>query len=302
MWITSVTLNNGDPVDLENALASLTINHGRADAFSGPNASTAQLSIRGMKRAGTFLFRVGVPLEVRAGDPGDDFARFTGTLTDAALDDDVLTVIAAGAALDARPLLDRRRRLAGRGMVVARHPRLYRGRPPGLADSPRRPSFDPTLVARVATDTPLEPMTLLDFLNATSISTSAPPSSTRRTAACSSRLSARATCSAPILPALDLDPADVLYSPTWSQTNELENVHDRHLCRRLLGHAPRRNLDRALWRVSRSRPTRISSFRPTRTRDAAQRLARLAYPRWWMPAAPLIAPYRLAVGQGLNLS
>ena len=96
MWITAVNLD-GEPVDLDDALASLVIRHGRSDAFSDPTSSSAQLSIRGMTRADTLPFRVGVPLEVRAGDDvDDDFARFTGLLTDAALVDDVLTVIATG--------------------------------------------------------------------------------------------------------------------------------------------------------------------------------------------------------------
>ena len=103
-----------------------SIRHGRADARRRPDrlhAATDRCSE--VDRGFSSGFRVGVPLVVDA----DGAPRFTGTVTDAALDDDELTRHRRRPARDPLPLLGRRRRLAGGGLESPRRARLRRGRP-----------------------------------------------------------------------------------------------------------------------------------------------------------------------------
>lgn len=95
LWPVSVTLD-GVAVPLADVLADVTIHHGRTDAFDSPAASTCQLVLDGVTFETTAGFRVGGDLVLSVANGGAPFPRFTGRVTDASLDDDRLTVIAAG--------------------------------------------------------------------------------------------------------------------------------------------------------------------------------------------------------------
>lgn len=91
MWVDRLTID-GRELELEDVLADVVVRHGRTGAYDAVNAATAQVTLLGLARSDTAGFHVGVPLSIAAGGA----PRFVGTVTDATLDDDELTVIAAG--------------------------------------------------------------------------------------------------------------------------------------------------------------------------------------------------------------
>ena len=91
MVITAVTLGAAT-VDLNKVLADVTIRHGRSDAMSTAEASSAQLTLLGVERSLTKEFDVGEALTISTAAG----RRFTGYITDAALDDNRLTVLGIG--------------------------------------------------------------------------------------------------------------------------------------------------------------------------------------------------------------
>ena len=96
LWPDTVVLD-GATIPLAGVLADLMIHHGRTDFADEPTATTCQLTLDGVTKSQVVAFEVGQSLVVTAKDgAGPSTPRFTGTITDARLEEDRLTVIAAG--------------------------------------------------------------------------------------------------------------------------------------------------------------------------------------------------------------
>lgn len=324
MWITGVLID-GEAIALGETLAQVVIRHGRGDAWDGPSASTIQLTILDVDGAFSAAFRVGVPIAVAA----DGVPRFTGTVTDAVLDDDSLTVIGAGPLstlsrlyIGAAPWPSEewsarvRRAFAEAGVTDL----LFL-----MADA----TFDPLLAARDAQETDL-----LSYLGQLADDVGAAIADTPDGRVLVQQLTARAAgggvtwetlpdtlawadvdpgCSweeaisedalglPPLLPELILDPDTVAYVPAWTQKLELENEST-------IGYGDSET-------VTVTEPTsvahygvfpgglgtQIESLADATTRGG-QRVDRRAYPRWQIPSAPLLDGFPLAIGQVVSIS
>jgi hypothetical protein len=95
--LTPVSLSiAGAAIDLDAVIADVTIRHGRVDVYESPSPSTLQLTIEQVPRSFTRAFRVGSPLVFTCTDGATVAPRFTGKVTDGAVDDDRLTAVAVG--------------------------------------------------------------------------------------------------------------------------------------------------------------------------------------------------------------
>ena len=96
LWPDTVKIN-AVTIPLADVLADVIIHHGRGDISDEPTAATCQLTLLGVDQALIGGFEVGQSLAVTAKDgAGPSLPRFTGRVTDARLDGDLLTVIGAG--------------------------------------------------------------------------------------------------------------------------------------------------------------------------------------------------------------
>jgi hypothetical protein len=271
------------------------------------------------------------PPTIAAPDPD---ARFTGLVTDAALDDDELTVIGAG------PLSTLSRYTIGAAPWPAErwHLRVLRAFEeagvPELVALEFESDWDPELAARGTVDEPPDPVTLLDYLTlladdlgaaivdtpdghvliqelsaraqtATLTWETTPPAIAWEDGACTWEEATSVGAldpSYPVRDALVVDPADVLYVPAWEQTLDLENETT-------LGYGDQLavTVDEpasiALYGPSAgSLSTQLAQLEDATTR-AQERVGRLAFPRWIITAAHLLRGYpELAIGQPVELS
>lgn len=325
MWITAVVLN-GVALELDDVIADAVIRQGHAAIDESGNASAAQLRLEGITRAYSRPFMVGVPLVITA----DGAPRFTGTVTDAELDDDVLTLIGAGVL----STLVRYTVGAVDWPAETWSVRVLRC----FAEAGLSPllvleydaAFDPLLVARLA-----DPVTLDQYLAELSDDVGAvifdtpdghvlvqQLSSRQPAATLVWRQVPRATtwadatgtwATATTLHAVDpsyppgvigeLDPADVLYVPPWVQALELENQTSVELG------------DQATV-VTATDPSSVAAFGPypgptistelslpaDGTTRAGQRVARRSTPRWSIPAVTILRGVELALGRQLIIS
>lgn len=333
MWITAVTVDGAD-VDLDDALAELVIRTGRGSIDDGPTASTIQLTLRDVTRAYTRAFTVGVPLEVRAGELGEpDAPRFAGTVSDAALDDDLLTLIGAGALSTLG-----RYRLGGAAWPAEKwSDRVVRAFDeagvPELLELQNDVDFDPLLLAREPDETDL-----YSYVSELAVDVMAAVTDTPTGHVLIQQITARAGAATPLSWAavppdvawseldaatswleatslhaldpsrfpdvgqvLDVDPDDVLFVPVWTQRLELENETT-------VGYGD--NLEATVTdaeSVDRFGPypggiqTKIAGLADATTR-ARQRVGRRAFPRWVIDSATLLAGHHLFTGELVRLS
>ena len=259
----------------------------------------------------------------------DDAPRFTGTITDASLDDDALTVIAAGplstlssswigdVSWPSEKWSDRvTRAFAEAGQSALLELQFDAG-------------FDPPLVARGDGVTPPTPVDLLSYLGQLADDVAAAvvdlpdgrvlvQQLTYRTESgvvswvsvpaavlwssvnpATSWDDADGLAAGP-LPVLVVDPADVAYVPVWEQALTVENVTTvgygdqqavtvtEQASRDLYGEYP--------GGVS----TQLANLVDATTR-ADERSRRLAYPRWVISSAAILAGLDVAVGQIVDL-
>lgn len=217
LWPDSVVLD-GVAVPLAGVLADLTIHHAREDISDEPTASTCQLTLAPVTKGQVVSFEVGQLLTVTARDGGAPSApRFTGKITDALLDVDRLTVIAAGEIA--------RLHMYEIGLAdwpaetwTARVQRAFTEA--GLAsrlELVADPGFDPMLAART-TDT-AGATTLGDYLAFLAAMIGAAVSDRP-----DGRILVQAIGGRTLTPAASLGPEDVLYAPSWSMELPRGNI------------------------------------------------------------------------------
>jgi hypothetical protein len=330
VWVSSVSIG-GVELELEDVLADVVIRHGRGSYDEPPTASTVQLRLRGVDRELSGPFTVGVPIVVSI-DEG--VPRFTGTVTDAALDDDELTVIGAG------PLSTLSRYTIGADPWPAErwHERVLRAFSeagvPELVALEFVSDWDPELAARGSAEAPPDPVTLLDYLTLLADDLGAAIVDTPDGHVLVQELSARAqtatltwettpptiswtdgACtwedatslgaldpSYPVRGALVVDPADVLYVPAWEQTLDVENETTVGYGDQLTVTVDEPASAALYGPLSGSLSTQLEHVADATTR-AQERVGRLAFPRWIITAAHLLRGYpELAIGQPVELS
>jgi hypothetical protein len=310
IWPTVLELD-GVPFPLAGVLADLTIRHGRAQVDDGPVASSMTITLEPVARELTAAFKVGRPIRLLVSDAplvgtflvgerlvGGTGPRFVGTVTDAELDDDRLALTAIGPlAAASRVALD----LTGWPVEPwsARCARVF-----AAAGVPARvepdPAYDPLLEVPVEQSTGT--LVLGTYLPSLAAAVGAAicdgPDGVIVCQALGSR-SSRASA------LIELDPARVAYVPAWHQTLEVTNDvtvqygNDQAV-------ASVRATDVASMNEYGPRATAIEQTRLSTQADALTRarvsLSRSAYPRWGMPAAPVLSPLFLAVGDRVQVS
>lgn len=297
LWPDTVVVD-GHPIPLAEVAAGLTIHHGRQGVFDDPTATTCQVTLYDVDRAFVQAFRVGVPLVVTARDGAAPARpRFTGTVTDARLDVDDLTAIAAG-----RLSTLARYPIGGSGVWPvetwsARVTRIFTEA--GLAaqlELQPDPDFNPQLAARdsaTAGET-----TLGDYL-----AFLAPMLGAAVTDRMNGKILVQALGARSLANLTPLAPADVAYAPAWEQVLPLANV----VTVRYTG-------DQSMS-VTVQDPTSIGFYgeRP-RTIDtsfvnaadatarANEALARGAFSHWNISETPILRGLELSLGAPLELS
>jgi len=298
-WIYSIRLD-GVELDLADVLADLTIRVGRDDVTGSPQPSSLALALHPVDRAFTRLFSCGTSIEVRAfGPDADPWALFTGVVSDAELDDDLLAIAAAGVLANAN-----RVELDISGWVAetwsARAARLLGSTRFGYVVEPD-PSFDPILEPPVNLDTGL-------MLFATYASSLADAVGAAIVDTPDGRLVAQAIGSRSTRPhsVHALDPAKVAFAPKWLQTLDVVNVievqygPDDAVVSTIV--SDQASIDRFDRRSTSIEATRIQDAGAAHQRGMVA-LSRNAFPAWGMRDALHLGPIPgLAVGDRVVLS
>ena len=295
LWPVAIELD-GELLQLEDVQADLVIHHGRIDVGDDPTSSSAQVTLSGVTKDFVKPFRVGVELVVRVADTDPPTPRFSGRVTDASLDVDVLTAIAVGrlSTLDAYTI----------GAVnwpaetwSARVTRCFTeaGLAAALELQPD-PAFNPLLVAR---DTTTAGTTrLADYL-----AFLAPMVGAAVTDKPDGGLLVQALGARRLEDALPLDPALIAYAPPWLQVLPGANIVTvRYTGDQSQSVTVREDSSVAIYG---ERPATIdTTFQNVAdaTYRANLRLVRSAFPHWNMPAAPALAGLELEVGLPVELS
>jgi hypothetical protein len=295
LWPSSVIVG-GSPVPLAGILADVTIHHGREDISDEPTATTCQLTLAPVDFAFVAGFEVGQSLVVQVADNGGSPApRFTGSITDATLDVDRLTVIAAGEVS--------RLRMYEIGLVdwpsetwTARVTRCFTEA--GLAgrlELVPDPTFDPMLAER--TFETAGATTLGDYLAFLAGMVGALVSDRP-----DGDIFVQAVGGRDLDAAVPLDPADVAYAPAWIAELPKGNI----VTVRYTGDQSESVTIQDDESISRygDRPETIDTAfvsSADANRRASQRLARGAYSHWNIPQAPILRGLNLDVGSPVLL-
>lgn len=295
LWPDAIELD-GEPLELGDVRAEVSIHHGRADVAAEPTAATCQLSLLGVDRAFVQAFRVGAELRVSAGAAGSSSPRFTGRITDATLDVDELTAIAVGPLAAARG--------ARVGLAAwpvepwsARVARLFAEA--GLADVlelQADPDFDPELAARDPATAGAT--TLGDYLAFVAPMIGA--------AVCDrpdGRILVQALGARTVDGAVALAPADVSYAPAWVMVLPGGNVATVRYTGDQSQSVTLR--DDASVELYGERPQTLDTTFvdvADATARARSRLDRGAYAQWNVLEAPIVRGLELEVGAPVVLS
>lgn len=284
LWPSTVELA-GVSIPLEDILAELVIHHGRGDISDEPTATTCQLALHGVDQSFVAAFDVGQSLVVTVSDGlSAPVPRFTGSVTDATLDGDRLTVIAAGLVSKLGDYVI--------GKVdwpaetwSARVTRCFAeaGLSSRLELHPD-PAFNPQLVGRTF-DTAGE-TTLGDYLPFLAGMVGALVSDRM-----DGRILVQAIGARTLAGAVELEPSNVAYAPTWQTDLPRGNI----LTVRYTGDQSEHvtATDSVSVGLYGPRPETIdTTFESSAdaTARANQRLGRAAYSRWTLPATELLTP------------
>jgi len=295
---TGLTIG-GTAIDLGTVLADVTIRHGRTGYWDAANASTIQLVLLGVAKP-SHSFDLGSALVLTCHDSvaGTDAPRFTGTLTDAKLDVDTLTLIGVGRMATLGNYLIG----AGAWPAEAWSARVTRAfTEAGLAayltlQPPAAGSPDPHLLARDGAS--LGTVALSDYLTelggiVDSAIADLPNGNILVQASTWRMLSGGAT----------LDPAEVGYAPEWEKWLPAANIVN------LTWGAGGASLvtvqDAGSVAQYGPRPMDVATTidnSADATAIANQILARSAWAQWTLPAAPLLVGMPYSIGQPLTIT
>jgi hypothetical protein len=294
--LTPVALTIGSTtIDLDQVIADVTIRHGRVDVYEAASPSTLQLTIEDVPRSFTRAFRVGSPLVFTCTDGVTVAPRFTGTVTDGAVDDSRLTAIAVGrlASLASHTI----------GGTVdypaeawsARVTRAFTeaGLSAYLQLVAPAAGADPSLAVRTVIDD--GPVGLDEYLSALADMVGAAVADTPDGKILVQPISSRTLAGSVVL-----DPDLVAYVPVWTQVLPLANV----VTVKYVGGEVTVQ-DAASVAFYGVRPVTIETTFTSPTAAAARandRLARSAYSHWNIPSAPYLVGARLGIGAPLTLS
>ena len=299
LWPDSIVLD-GQAIPLDSVLASVSIHHGRTEIFSEPAATTCQIAIRNVSRIFVQNVHVGAELAVTALEDGtgSPIPRFTGTITDANLDVDLLTIIAAGrlSTLAEYPI-----GLAGIWPVEPWSARVTRCfQEAGLdafLDLRPDPDFDPPLAARDSATA--GPTTLGDYLTFL-----APMIGAAVCDGLDGSILVQAIGSRHLTAPVAITPADVSFAPIWTQILPLANIVTvQYQGDQGASVTAQDEGSIALYDRER-RQTIATSFNAQA--DAQSRadvyLRRSAYAHWNILEGPMIRGLDLQVGEAVTLS
>lgn len=296
LWPYSVELADVT-VPLAGVLADVTIHHGRDDIAAEPTATTCQLTFRDVSSAFVGDFDVGQKLELYVRDgAGPIVPRFTGAITDARLDDDELTVIAAGrlATFHRYPVGDvdwPEETWSARVTRVFTEAGIA-----SLLELHVDPLFDPVLAARTAATA--GPTTLGDYL-----AFIAPTVGALVADRMNGGVLVQAIGSRSLADAVELDPADVAYVPAWTEELPLSNIVTvRYQADQGASVTVSDAASIALYgerAATIDTPIRDASAASYR---ASQALGRTAFPHWNMLAAPILRGLDLELGAPVVVS
>jgi hypothetical protein len=294
LWPSKLTVA-GAVIALDEVLAAVTIHHGRQGTMDQATPSTCQVELEPVPRAFVQAFTVGAPLalEVRDGAAAP-LPRFTGWITDAALDDDHLTVVAV--ALVSK--LGRYPIGAADWPVetwTARVTRCFAEA--GLSSSLELQAgpFNPTLAARTAATA--GPTTLADYLNFL-----APMVGAAVVDRPNGKVLVQASDARTLATLYRLDPAAIAFAPVWREELPAGN----RVTVRYTGDQSQSVIVSDATSVAfygeraATIDTNFSSVVDATTR-ANQRVARTAFAHWTILDASVLRGLDLAVGQALEL-
>ena len=296
LWPHTVELD-GASIPLEGVLADLTIRRGRMDVGDEPTADTCQLTLLDVDQALVAAFEVGQALTVTVSDDGGSSSspRFTGFVTDARLDVDSLTVIAAGA------LSKLRLYVVGEVSwpVESWSSRVTRAfTEAGLLaqlELEPDPLFNPQLAARDPVTA--GPTTLGDYLTFLAGMVGALVSDRPNGDIFVQAVGARVLDAA-----VALDPDDVAYAPVWVQELPRGNIVTVRYTGDQSEHVT--VTDAASVAIYGERPETIDTAfvnAADATYRANQRLGRGAYAHWNVPEAPILRGLELELGAPVEL-
>ena len=297
LWPDSIVLD-GRAIPLAEVLADVTIHHGREEVTDDPTASTCQITMLGVDRAFTSTFQIGVDLAVTAkDDAGVSSPRFTGRITDAGLDDDVVTVIAAGKLSTLGSYVVG---TSGVWPVEAWSARLTRAFTEAglssLLELQADPTFDPQLAARDSSTA--GSTTLADYL-----AFLAPMVGAAVVDRPDGRILVQALGARSLANQYVIDPAVVQYAPQWQQVLPAGNVLTVRYTGDQSEHVIMRD-DASVALYGERRRTIDTNF--VNAADASTRatvaLGRGAYSHWNMREAPILAGLPLTVGEPVELT
>lgn len=290
LWPDTVILD-GSTIPLAGVLADLTIRHGRTDVSDEPTAATCQLTLLPVDKALVSAFEVGQSLQVTARDgAAPSVPRFSGHVTDGRLEADELTLIAVGAIAEFR--------LYTIGAVnwpaetwSSRVTRCFtEAGIAGLLELQADPTFNPLLVARDTTTAGAT--TLGDYL-----AFLAPMVGAAIVDKPDGGILVQAIGARTLDAAVELDPADVSYSPVWLE----ELPRGNQITVRYTGDQSEEvyTEDAASVVLYGERPERIdTTFQDVVDANAraSLRLGRSAYPHWNIPECALLRGLELELG------
>lgn len=298
LWPDSVELG-GTSIPLAGVLADVVIHHGRTELTDEPTATTCQLTLHEVTSAFVQEFDIGQSLVLTVDEleaPGTPTPRFTGNVTDAHLEGSELTVIAVGKVATFRnyPIgavnwpeetwsarVTRAFTEAGLASELELHP---------------DPNFNPVLAARDAATA--GETTLADYL-----AFLAPMVGALIADRLSGGVLVQAIGSRRLEDATELEPADVLYSPAWSEELPGANIVTvRYQADQ--GASVEAQDASSIARYGERTTTIDTSFKLAADASyrASQYLSRNAFSHWEMRSAPILRGLELALGAPVIIS
>lgn len=289
--LASITLD-GVALALDSVIADVTIRHGRTGFFDSGNASTAQLSLLNPSGAFVSAVKMGAPLIVNHdGGGGTPAPRFTGRVTDAVLDDNLLTLDAVGllSQLETRYVASGYYNSVGWSTMLRRL-FSYAGIPYSVPDPFPNPILGDETYAAEETTLASAVDGLVGYMGAAVVDT---PDGAILVQCATTRSTANA---------VNIPPSDVAYTPEWRQVlpglNKVTITGDTDDITATKSDAASIT-QFGLRKVAIDTTAMYWADVDTLARHM---VVRQAWPKWVIESATLLSGYLFAVGQPVRLS